>query len=47
MSVWVLSGFLPQSTDMQVSSTCDSNLPVDVNVSMNGCLSLCVLPVID
>ncbi len=36
------SGFLPQSTDMQVRLICDSKLPVGVSVS--GCLSLYVGP---
>ncbi len=43
MSVWVpcrFSGFLPQSKDMQVMLSGDSKLPVVVNVSVNGCLSL-------
>ncbi len=35
------------SRDMQVRLTDDSKLPVDMNVSMNGCLSLCVSPVVD
>ncbi len=39
------SGFLPQSKDMQVRLTGDSELPVGVNVSVNGCcLSLHVSP---
>ena len=40
------SGFLSQSKDMQVRFIVDSKLPVGVNVSVNGCLSLCVSPVI-
>lgn len=39
--------FLPQSKDMQVRLIGDPKLPVDVNVSMNGFLSLPVSPVID
>ncbi len=41
------SGFLPQTEDMQVRLIHDSKLPVGVNVSMNGCLSLCVSLVMD
>ncbi len=33
-SLWV-SGFLPQSKDMQVRLTGDSELPIGVNVSMS------------
>ena len=46
---WVFtgySGFLSQSKDMQVRFIVDSKLPVGVNVTVNGCLSLCVSPVI-
>ncbi len=48
LPAWVFSGcsgFHPQSKDMQVRLTGDSKLPV--GVSVNGCLSLCVSPVID
>ncbi len=45
MSVCVPSDFLPQSQDMQVRLIGDSKLPVGVNVSVNGCLSLYVSPV--
>ncbi len=41
VSAWVPSGcsaFLPQSKDMQINGW--SKLPVGVNVSVNGCLSL-------
>lgn len=41
------SGFLPQSKDMQVGLIGDSKLVADVSVRMNGCLQLCVGPVID
>lgn len=41
------SGFLPQSKDVQVRLTAHSKLPVGVKVSVNGCLSLRVGPVID
>ena len=37
--------FPPQSKDMQVRLTGDSKLTVGVNVSVNGCLCLCVSPV--
>ena len=38
-------GFLPQSKDMQHNRlTDDSKLPVGVNMSVSGCLSLCVSP---
>ncbi len=38
-------GVLLKSRDMQVRLTGGSKLPVGVNVSVNGCLSLCVSPV--
>merc|ERR1712035_232177 len=44
VSAWVLSGFsgfLPQSKDMHVRLIGDSKLPVGVNVSVSGCLSMC------
>ncbi len=34
------SGFFPQSKDMQVRLTGDLKLPIGVNVSVSGCLSL-------
>ncbi len=34
--------FLPQSKDMQVRLTGDSKMPVGVDVSLSGCLSLYV-----
>lgn len=37
-----LSGFLLQSKDMKVRLSGDCKLPVGVNVSISGCLSLCV-----
>ncbi len=40
------SGF-SQPKDMQVRLIGDSKLPVALNASVNGCLSLCVNPVID
>ena len=41
------SGFLSQSKDTQVNRLIgDSKLSIGVNVSVNGCLSLCVSPVI-
>ena len=46
---WVYSGcsgFLPHSKNKQVRWIVDSKLPVGVNVSVNGCLSLCVSPAI-
>lgn len=45
MLVWALSGhssLLPQSKDLHVRLIGDSKLSVDVNVSMNDCLFLCV-----
>ncbi len=50
VSAWVLSGyssFLPQSKDMQFRLIGDSKLPVGVNVSVNGCLSLYVSPAVN
>ena len=48
VSAWVLSrysGFLPQSKDMQRNRLINnSKLPVGVNLSMSGCLSLCTSP---
>ncbi len=47
---WVFSmysGFLPQSKDMQVRLIGNYKLPVGVNVSVSGCLSLYVGPVTD
>ena len=44
VSAWVLSGFsgfLPQSKNMHVRSIGDSKLSLGVNVSVNGCVSLC------
>lgn len=38
-------GFLPHSKDMPVRLIDDSKLPIAVNVTMNGCLSLYVGPV--
>ena len=35
------SGFLPQSKNMHVRSIGDSKLSLGVNVSVNGCVSLC------
>ncbi len=46
VSVWVPSGhssLLSQSKGMQVGLTGDSKLPVGVNVSVSGPLSLCQL----
>ncbi len=37
-----ISGFLPQSNDMQVMRTGASKFPVGVNVSVNVCPSACV-----
>ncbi len=50
VSVWVpsgSSGLLPRSKDMQVRLIGDSKSPVGVNVSVNGCLSLYVSPVMN
>ena len=48
VSAWVVSkysGFLPQSKDMQRDRLIDdSKLPVGMNASVSGCLSLCVSP---
>lgn len=47
---WVPSGcssFPPQSKDMQVWLIGSSKLPVGVSASGNGCLSLCVSPVMN
>lgn len=41
------SCFLPQSRDIKVGLIGDSKLPVGVNVSVNGCLPLCVSPLMD
>ena len=44
MLAWVsseYSGFLPQSKDMHVRLIGGSNLPIEVLVSMHGCLSMC------
>ncbi len=41
----LLVGFLPQSKDVQVRLLGDFKLPLGVNVSLNGCLSICVSPV--
>lgn len=46
----VSSGYscvLPQSKDIQVRLIGDSKLPIGVIVSVTGCLSLCVSPVIE
>ncbi len=50
MSTMVPSGypsFLPQPKDKQVRLIGDFKLPVGVNVSVNGCLSLYVSPVMN
>ena len=49
VSAWVFSGssgFLPHPKNMQSGSrlTGDPKLPIDVNVSVDGCLSLYVSP---
>lgn len=44
VNVWVLSGnsgFIPLLKDMLVKFISDSKLVAGVNVTMNGCLSLC------
>ncbi len=41
------SGFVPQSKDMQVGLIGDCKLPVGMNVSVNGCLSLYVSPAVN
>lgn len=46
--VWVFYGFLPHSkSSVQVRQRGDSKLPVGMNVSVSGCLPICVQPAVD
>lgn len=44
--MWLFSTFLPQFNDMHVRLVGDSESVVGVHVSLNGCLALCVSPVL-
>lgn len=35
--------FLPQSKTMQIRSSGYSNFPIGLNITVNGCLSLCAM----